>query len=132
MQFNQAHPLHHFNALPDDELLARVLLFKSAKERLQLFPRVNRRFQRVCQLRLAWQKVHEIHIYDPNTPEYRIDETIDAQETSYIISIFNRRAGGPSEHLRFKSAYDPDEDDQKYKLENANEFHKVSQSVECC
>ena len=131
MQFNQAHPLHHFNALPDDELLARVLLFKSAKERLQLFPRVSRRFHRACQLRLAWQKVHRIFIYDPNNPEYRIDKTIDEQETSYVISIFNR-VGGPSEHLRFKSAYDPDEGDQKYTLQNAHDFHKVSQSVECC
>lgn len=131
MQFNQAHPLHHFNALPDDELLARVLSFKSAKERLQLFPRVSRRFQRVCQLRLAWQQVHDIYIYDPNYPQNRYDKTIDEQETSYIISIFNR-AGGPSEQLRFKSAHTPDEDDQKYTLQNANEFHKVSQSVEGC
>ena len=126
VQFNQAHPLHHFNALPDDEQLARVLSFKSAKERMQLFPRVSRRFQRACQLRLAWQQVHEIHIYDPNTPHFRYDKTIDEQETSYIISIFNRCAGGPSEQLRFKSAHNPDEDDQKYKLQNANEFHKVS------
>ena len=69
--------------------------------------------------------IQTVHTFD------RYDKTIDEQETSYIISIFNR-AGGPSEHLQFKSAHDPDEDDQKYKLENANEFHKVSQSVECC